>query len=252
MQESRGSSSPLAVLAILGGIAAAVGVFLSWGEITGASFSGSILGQEIPAESMSAEDLAQFGEFVDLSFNGMASTWGIVLLVAGVVAAVGGVMVMVGQRLGRWVAAGGGVVAAVAAVLAFLQRGSVGVDVFFDKIEEAASAAPEAAAVFGGADLQAAFDLIRDFIEVETSIGIGFWICVAGAVLALIGGLMTLTGGGAPTVAPATGYAAPGGGFVTPPAAPPPAAAEPMGEAPPAPPAAPEPPSAPQPPPAQG
>jgi len=38
------------------------------------------------------------------------------------------------------------------------------------------------------------FDLIRDFVTIETSIGIGLIVSLVGAGLALIGGLMSLGG----------------------------------------------------------
>src|SRR3972149_6264312 len=91
------SSSSMSLLAIRGGAAAVVGVFLSWGEVTGAKVGGEIFGQQIPSESLSASDLAGIKAIASLSFNGLSSFAGILLLVGGVIAVLGGLMRMTGK-----------------------------------------------------------------------------------------------------------------------------------------------------------
>src|SRR3990172_1308863 len=220
-QADRGGSTG-AIIAIVGGVAAIVGAFLTWGEITGATIGGSILGQEIPTQTITEADLAEAKRYADLSFNGLSSIAGILLIVFAVIAVVGGLMRMSGGPmgiLGSVLAVGGGGLALVMGVIGFLTRGTAGTDVLFEGIEKAAQADPTAAQALGGLgmDMGAVFDLIRDFVEVEISIGIGLIVSVVGAIAALLGGLLSLGGARAAAAPAVPGMPMPpvdmGGGF---------------------------------------
>jgi hypothetical protein len=199
MQEQARGGSTGAVIAILGSVAAIVGTFLTWGEVTGASIGGTVFGQEIPTQTMTESDLAEVKKLVDLSYSGFSSFPGILLIVFAAVAIVGAWMRMSGgtmRSLGSVLAAGGGGAALVMGVIGLVGRGAAATDTFFEGIEKAAQADPTAAQALGGlgVDMGEVFDLIRDFVTVETSIGIGLIVSLAGAVVALLGGLMSLGG----------------------------------------------------------
>ena len=216
---STGRTPVGAILAIAGGALLAIGSFLAWAEVSGG-------GTSVTAKGIDGSD-------------------GYITIGAGIVAVLVGILLL--RRAQRALA-----ILAILAILAGLVGGGVAVyDALTAKDSVLDAAAEELAPTVGATpeQVRVLLDQAIDSGEISISLSIGIYVVIAGGVLALVGGVLSLRGAPKEERAEAgSGWSAPAPSVTDePPAAP---AASPVFEAPPsAPPSAPP---APAPPPNEG
>jgi hypothetical protein len=248
MQQETQTSKPSAgaIVAIVGGIMLAVGSFLTWATVS--LDTSALIDKLAEALGVTPDQLGDLPtDDVSNSVSGWDGSDGKITLVVGVIIIVAAIVIFAKPRLR---VAMGAVV-----IVAGLVGGGVAV---YDasQVNDVANDAEEAAAATAGlsaGDLEGAFDVTA---------GVGLWVCIAGGVIALIGGVLALrerpeaspaamgattatTTTTAPPAATGTGFDAPAS-----PASPTPAPAPPAATEPPPAPVAPPAPSAPETPPA--
>ena len=187
--EPRPPSTPM-ILGIVGGIALAVGSFLTWATVS-VNFDkiATALGidpAQIPATVRSQGSVSVAGWDVD------EGKW---TLVAGVIVVVASALLMLAssrQVVGIVILVGGAVGGGLALYDATLRKNDV--------IDNAASA-------FAGVGLPGE---VRDYFSF--SLGIGIWLCIAGGVVAIVAGIMAMM-----SQQPVTAMAGDPAGFVPPP-----------------------------------
>jgi hypothetical protein len=218
------TSKPVAgILGIIGGAVLVVGSILPWAKVSlDLDKFASVLGVDPSL-------LAGVGAQTSQNVNGLDAD-GKITLVAGIVVLVCAVILM--MRAARWLG--------VLMLLGGLAGGGTALYDILSKDRQLDDALAGAGPQLEAIGLSA--DTFREVFAVSFSIGI--YLCVIGGVLALIAGLIGLTGSSRPaTVAPDAGLA--GAGFALPlvtpaaPVAPPPIETPPPAPAP-SPPAAPE------------
>jgi hypothetical protein len=161
-----------AILAIVGGALLAVGSFLSWASVSGGGTS--------------------------VSAKGIDGSDGYITLIAGLVALGAGAAMMRQTRRAL----------AVLVLLAGLVGGAVGLyDALTAKDSVLDSAAEELAPTLGASvdQVRALLDQAIDSGELSISISIGLYIVIAGGLVALVGGVMSMRGG-RETSAPMAGF----------------------------------------------
>jgi hypothetical protein len=209
MQESGARSTPIGpVLAIAGGGLLAIGSFLSWATVSGA-------GTEVSAKGVDGSD-------------------GYVTLAAGLVALVCGLIAMKGAKRAL----------AVLTIIAGLAGAGLGLyDALTAKDSVLDAAAEEVAAQVGATteEVRALLDAAIDAGELGISISFGLYIVIGGGVLAIVGGVMQMSGKGTSVGAPAIPAGFGASTTSAAPASAPPAAAMPTDMTPPAAPVPPSP-----------
>ena len=207
---------PGAILGIIGGAALVIGSFLTWVTVS--------------------LDIAKFAQILGVDASALQSATGSttfsaagthgdgkITLVVGLIAVVGAILVLVGaaRKAGYAVVAVAGVIGAGICVFEIASKSS--------QINDALSNAGPALAAAG-----ISADTLKSVFNV--SWGIGLWICLAGGVVALIGGIIGLMSKGGPETQSAPMAAGPvmgspvDSGFdaPTPPVAPPPPTVPPV------------------------
>jgi hypothetical protein len=171
--EARGGSTPM-ILGIVGGVALAIGSFLTWATVS-VDFDRIATGLGIDPDQIPAEVRAQG----TASVTGWKADDGKWTLVAGVVVVVAAALLaMASSRrvVGIVMVVGGAVGGGLALYDATIEKDDV--------IDNVASA-------FSGIGLPGA---LRDYFSL--SLGIGIWLCIAGGVVAIVAGVMAMTGQG--------------------------------------------------------
>jgi hypothetical protein len=180
----------VSILGVIGGALLALGSFLTWASVSinvdaiAAAFG--IDPEQIPPGSIAE---------TSRSFTGLDGTDGTFTLIAGVVVIVGALVVWRVRGARR----GGGALM----LIAGLGGGALALlDATIRKDDAVDEISTQIAALGIPGNASDLFDI---------SIGFGLWTCVAGGVLAVVAGVMSLTGGvPAPTSAPSVGGPAAG------------------------------------------
>lgn len=187
--ETRGPSTPM-ILGIIGGIALAIGSFLTWATVS-VNFDKIATALGIDPTQIPPDVRAQ-GTASVTGWKGGDGKW---TLVAGIVVAVAAVLLATvsSRRIVGIVMIVGGVVGGGLALYdATIQKNDV--------IDNAAS-------TFAGIGLPGT---LRDYFSL--SIGIGIWLCIVGGVVAIVAGVMAMTSRGSSVLATAgtpTGFTPP-------------------------------------------
>lgn len=170
VQSGGGSLVPGGALAIAGGIAAIVGAFLSWASIALAvSAGGQSQSVNLTVNGLGKISGAPGG--ADMSANSASD--GYLVMAAGVIALIGGVVLLATKKsAGAILALIGGVAALGLGIYELTQVSGVE-----DGIKK------QMGAVASGVDF-----------KVSASAGIGLWIVLVGGALALIGGIVAMMG----------------------------------------------------------
>lgn len=171
--EARGPSTPM-ILGIVGGIALAVGSFLTWATVS-VDFDKIAAAVGIDPAQI-PQDIRAQGTVSVTGWKGGDGKW---TLVAGIVVVVAAALLaMASSRrvVGIVMVVGGVVGGGLALYDATIQKN--------DAIDNAAS-------TFAGLGLPGT---LRDYFSL--SLGIGIWLCIAGGVLAIAAGLMAMVGRG--------------------------------------------------------
>ena len=252
MQQETQTSKPSAgaIVAIVGGIMLAIGSFLTWATV---SVDTTALINKL-AETLGLPPEQLQGLSTD-SFSNSVSGWdgsdGKITLVVGVIIIIAAIVIFAKPRLR--VAMG-----AVVIVAGLVGGGVAAYDA--SRVKDVANDAEAAAVAAAGSELEGSGLSVEDIFEgaFDVTAGVGLWVCIAGGVIALVGGVLALrerrdvspAAMGAATSTTAAPAAA-GTGFDAPPAPASTAVTEPppVSEPPPAP-VAPPAPSAPETPPA--
>jgi hypothetical protein len=238
---SKTSPSPAAIVGIVGGALLVIGSFLTWAT---ASVNLDALAQALGVDPSLLQGVPTGSQSFSVGGldNGADGTF---TLIAGIVAVVVAVVLIVKADLKKPMGA--------VLVLAGLIGGGVAL-YDLSKVNDVKQEAIDAA---GGSLAAAGIDTgVLDEVF-DVSAGIGIWVCIAGGVVAIIGGAMALAARSTASPAMAGGPTTPmGSGFDTPSAATPvaseppapvtsePATMPPTEPEPPAPPTEPEPPAA--------
>jgi hypothetical protein len=167
--ETRGSSTPM-ILGIVGGVALAIGSFLTWATVS-VNFDKIASALGIDPNQIPAGVRAQ-GTASVTGWKGGDGKW---TLVAGVVVVVAAALLaMASSRriIGIVMIVGGVVGGGLALYDATIQKNDV--------IDNAAS-------TFSGIGLPG---VLRDYFSL--SLGIGIWLCIAGGVVAIVSGVMAM------------------------------------------------------------
>jgi hypothetical protein len=167
--EARSPSTPM-VLGIVGGVALAMGSFLTWATVS-VNFDRIATALGIDAAQIPPDVRAQ-GTASVTGWKGGDGKW---TLVAGVVVAVAAALLaMASSRrvVGIVMIVGGAVGGGLALYDATIQKN--------DAIDNAAS-------TFTGIGLPG---VLRDYFSI--SLGIGIWLCIAGGVVAIVAGVMAM------------------------------------------------------------
>ena len=207
---------PGAILGIIGGAALVIGSFLTWVTV---SLDMRSLAQILGVDPSALQSATGSTTFSAAGTHGD----GKITLVVGLIAVVGAILVLVGaaRKAGYAVVAVAGVIGAGFASSRSASKSS--------QINDALSNAGPALAAAG-----ISADTLKSVFNV--SWGIGLWICLAGGVVALIGGIIGLMSKGGPETQSAPMAAGPvmgspvDSGFdaPTPPVAPPPPTVPPV------------------------
>lgn len=189
--ETRGPSTPM-ILGIVGGLALAIGSFLTWATVS-VNFDKVATAVGIDP-SLIPEDIRAQGSVSATGWKGGDGKW---TLVAGVVVVVAAALLAVASNrriLGIVMVVGGVVGGGIALYDSTIQKD--------DAINSAAS-------TFAGLGLPG---MLRDYFTL--SLGIGIWLCIAAGVVAIAAGVMAMASGGPSVTAPAAGAST---GFASPP-----------------------------------
>ncbi|MGZ5213738.1 MAG: hypothetical protein ACXWXM_08505 [Actinomycetota bacterium] len=187
--ETRGSSTPT-ILGIVGGIALAIGSFLTWATVS-VNFDKIATAVGIDPSQI-PQDIRAQGTVSVTGWKGGDGKW---TLVAGiVVAVVAALLAMASNRrvIGIVMVVGGAVGGGLALYDATIQKN--------DAIDNAAS-------TFSGLGLPGT---LRDYFSL--SLGIGIWLCIAGGVVAIVAGVMAMASRGssvAEAASTSTGFTPP-------------------------------------------
>lgn len=167
--------NPLGIIGIIGALLMIIGVFLSWIDF---SVSSSILGS---SETYSASGLDIFGDSTEISGIGQigydtitAYTYApIVSLVCGIIALIATIIPTVYNKgkIGKGLGALALILAIVSVVISFLFYSDVGAYEFT-----------------GG---------LGSILSMSLSVGAGLWVCIAGAIITIIGGIIDVAKKGA-------------------------------------------------------
>jgi hypothetical protein len=178
MQQETQTSKPSAgaIVAIVGGIMLAIGSFLTWATVS--VDTTALLNKLAEMLGVTADQLGPLPtDDLSNSVSGWDGSDGKITLVVGVIIIVAAIVIFVKPRLR--VAMG-----AVVIVAGLVGGGVAAYDA--SQVKDVANDAEEAAAATAGlsaGDLEGAF---------AVTAGVGLWVCIAGGVVALVGGVLAL------------------------------------------------------------
>jgi hypothetical protein len=187
--EARGPTTPM-ILGIVGGVAMAIGSFLTWATVS-VDFDKIATAVGIDPSQIPEEIRAQG----TVSATGWKAGDGKWTLVAGIVVVVAAALLAVAssRRVVGIVMVVGGVVGGGLAL--------------YDATIQKNDAVDNAAATFSGLGLPGT---LRDYFSL--SLGIGIWLCIAGGAIAIVSGVLAMTSQGPSipaTVGTSTGFTPP-------------------------------------------
>lgn len=219
MQQETQTSKPSAgaIVAIVGGVMLAIGSFLTWATVSVDTTAlinklAETLGlppeqlQGLPTDSLSS------------SVSGWDGSDGKITLVVGVIIIVAAIVIFAKPRLR--VAMG-----AVVIVAGLVGGGVAAYDA--SRVKDVANDAEAAAVEAAGSELEGSGLSVGDIFEgaFDVTAGVGLWVCIAGGVIALVGGVLALRerrdvspGAMGATASTTAAPAAAGTGFDAPPA----------------------------------
>ena len=186
MQQETQTSKPSAgaIVAIVGGIMLAIGSFLTWATV---SVDTTALINKL-AETLGLPPEQLQGLPAD-SFSSSVSGWdgsdGKITLVVGVIIIVAAIVIFARPRLR--VAMG-----AVVIVAGLVGGGVAAYDA--SRVKDVANDAEAAAVAAAGSELEGSGLSVGDIFEgaFDVTAGVGLWVCIAGGVIALVGGVLAL------------------------------------------------------------
>ena len=186
MQQETQTSKPSAgaIVAIVGGIMLAIGSFLTWATV---SVDTTALINKL-AETLGLPPEQLQGLSTD-SFSNSVSGWdgsdGKITLVVGVIIIIAAIVIFAKPRLR--------VAMGVVMIVAGLVGGGVAA---YDasRVKDVANDAEAAAVAAAGSELEGSGLSVGDFFEgaFDVTAGVGLWVCIAGGVIALVGGVLAL------------------------------------------------------------
>ena len=186
MQQETQTSKPSAgaIVAIVGGIMLAIGSFLTWATV---SVDTTALINKL-AETLGLPPEQLQGLSTD-SFSNSVSGWdgsdGKITLVVGVIIIIAAIVIFAKPRLR--VAMG-----AVVIVAGLVGGGVAAYDA--SRVKDVANDAEAAAVAAAGSELEGSGLSVEDIFEgaFDVTAGVGLWVCIAGGVIALVGGVLAL------------------------------------------------------------
>jgi hypothetical protein len=186
MQQETQTSKPSAgaIVAIVGGIMLAIGSFLTWATV---SVDTTALINKL-AETLGLPPEQLQGLPTD-SFSNSVSGWdgsdGKITLVVGVIIIIAAIVIFAKPRLR--VAMG-----AVVIVAGLVGGGVAAYDA--SRVKDVANDAEAAAVAAAGSELEGSGLSVGDIFEgaFDVTAGVGLWVCIAGGVIALVGGVLAL------------------------------------------------------------
>jgi len=186
MQQETQTSKPSAgaIVAIVGGVMLAIGSFLTWATV---SVDTTALINKL-AETLGLPPEQLQGLSTD-SFSNSVSGWdgsdGKITLVVGVIIIIAAIVIFAKPRLR--VAMG-----AVVIVAGLVGGGVAAYDA--SRVKDVANDAEAAAVAAAGSELEGSGLSVGDIFEgaFDVTAGVGLWVCIAGGVIALVGGVLAL------------------------------------------------------------
>jgi hypothetical protein len=234
--KASGTGTIGAVLVLIGGVLAGVGVFLTWLKVTGASAKvdfagGTVQGTQVPPIHVTRTIPLPGG--AQLTSTGWDHKSGKLLLAFAVILLVIGVVMLVQRTGGRGLAGAALAVAVLAVILCiyvYTQKDSQAQQTVRDAFKKATG--QNLSDAINKAIAQQGISGLTVELGVSAAVQIGLILCALGSLAALIGGVLGLTSAGAQAEVGAAAYSggvqvSPTGGW----GAPPPAEATPPADA---------------------